>query len=298
VTQVERVSDDVYVFTSELYAQVTAGVIDTTEGAVVVDTLVYPSETLEIKKFVEGRLSSRVRYVINTHYHADHIYGTSLFPDAQVVAHSLCRDLLDTRGREGLRVAQSESSELAGVRIALPEIIFDSGELQMHLGEKTLVLQHLPGHSADVVTVLVEEERVLFASDTVMPVPFFADGDLDELVVSLESILKLAPQLTNMVQGHGPVILRGEIERCLKSRIKYLKSVRSVVRQALKRKYTKNALKKTDLESLGIDRAELGGIAADLHWRNLDSLYDKLVGVVKPYPSRRKPRKRRASMRR
>jgi hypothetical protein len=89
------------------------------------------------------------------------------------------------------------------------------------------------------------------------------------------------------------VILRGEIDRCLKSRIKYLKLLRSVVRQALKRKYTKNVLKKTDLESVGIDRAELGGIAVDLHWSNLDSLYDKLEGVVKPYPSRRKPRKRR-----
>ena len=293
MTHVERVSDDVYVFSSERYAQVTAGVIDTSEGAVVVDTLPYPSETLEIIKFVEGNLSSSVRYVINTHYHADHTYGTCMFPGAQVVAHALCRGLLDTRGREGLLAAQGESSELAGVRIVLPDLIFESGELQMHMGEKTLVLQHSPGHSADVVTVLVEEERVLFASDTVMPVPFFADGDLDELVASLESILTLAPRLTNMVQGHGPVILRGEIERCLKSRVKYLKSLRSVVRQALKRKYTKNVLKKTDLESVGIDRAELGGIGVDLHWRNLDSLYDKLEGVVKPYPSRRQPRKRR-----
>lgn len=293
MTQVERVSDDVYVFTSELYAQVTAGVIDTSEGAVVVDTLPYPSETLELKKFVEGRLSSRVRYVVNTHYHSDHTYGTYLFPGAQVVAHVLCRHLLGTRGKKGLLAAQAESSELASVRLVMPDFLFDSGELRIHLGEKTLVLKHSPGHSADVVTVLVEEERVLFASDTVMPVPFFADGDLDELVVSLESLLTLAPRLTNMVQGHGPVILRGEIERCLKARIKYLKSVRSVVRQALKRKYTKNVLKKTDLASVGIDRAELGGIGADLHWRNLDSLYDKLEGVVTPYPSRRKPRNRR-----
>ena len=293
MTQVERVSDDVYVFTSELYAQVTAGVIDTSEGAVVVDTLPYPSETIELKKFVEGRLSSRVRYVVNTHYHADHTYGTCLFPGAKVVAHALCRDLLATRGRKGLLAAQSESSELAGVRLVMPDLVFDSGELQLHLGEKTLVLNHSPGHSADVVTVLIEEENVIFASDTVMPVPFFADGDLDELVGSLESILPLAPRLTNMVQGHGPVILRGEIERCLRARIKYLKTVRSVVRQALKRKYTKNVLKKTDLASVGIDRAELGGLGSDLHWSNLNTLYDKLEGVVQPYPSRRKSRNRR-----
>ena len=288
MTQIERVSNDVYVFTSELYAQVTAGVIHTSEGAVLIDTLPYPSDTLELKKFVEGKLSSRVRYVVNTHYHADHTYGNCMFPEAQIVSHALCRNLLDTLGREGLLAAQADDSTLVDVRILLPELIFDSGDLQLHLGEKTLILQHLPGHSSDVITVLVEEDRVLFASDTVMPVPFFADGDLDELVVALECILKMAPELTNLVQGHGPVILRGEIERCLKKRIKYLKSVRSAVRQVLKRKYTKNALKSTDLESVGIDRAELGGIAMDLHWSNLNSLYDKLEGVVKPYPSRRK----------
>ena len=288
MTQIERVSNDVYVFTSELYAQVTAGVIHTSEGAVLIDTLPYPSDTLELKKFVEGKLSSRVRYVVNTHYHADHTYGNCMFPEAQIVSHALCRNLLDTLGREGLLAAQADDSTLVDVRILLPELIFDSGDLQLHLGEKTLILQHLPGHSSDVITVLVEEDRVLFASDTVMPVPFFADGDLDELVVALECILKMAPELTNLVQGHGPVILRGEIERCLKKRIKYLKSVRSAVRQVLKRKYTKNALKRTDLESVGIDRAELGGIAMDLHWSNLNSLYDKLEGVVKPYPSRRK----------
>ena len=39
MTQIERVTDDVYVFTSELYAQVTAGVINTRLGAILIDTL-------------------------------------------------------------------------------------------------------------------------------------------------------------------------------------------------------------------------------------------------------------------
>ena len=78
MTQIERVTDDVYVFTSELYAQVTAGVVNTRLGAILIDTLPYPTEALEMKQFVESHLSSRVRYVINTHYHADHVYGTCL----------------------------------------------------------------------------------------------------------------------------------------------------------------------------------------------------------------------------
>ena len=42
----ERVSDNIYVFTSDLYAQVTAGAIVTRGGAILVDSLPFPAETL------------------------------------------------------------------------------------------------------------------------------------------------------------------------------------------------------------------------------------------------------------
>ena len=89
--QRERVADDIYVFTSDIYAQVTAGVVVTSEGAVVIDTLVYPEETLQIKRFVEMRLGTSVRYVINTHFHADHTTGTCFFPGHGLLLDARCR---------------------------------------------------------------------------------------------------------------------------------------------------------------------------------------------------------------
>ena len=44
--QRERVTDDIYVFTSNLYAQVTAGLIVTGEGAILID-MSGPIEVLE-----------------------------------------------------------------------------------------------------------------------------------------------------------------------------------------------------------------------------------------------------------
>src|SRR4051794_24808343 len=111
--QRERVADDIYVFTSEVYAQVTAGAVITSEGAILIDTLVFPEETRSIRNFIEGRLGCPVRYVINTHYHADHTYGTCFFPGAVVVAHALCYNLLDTRGRVGLEQAKTSMPELS-----------------------------------------------------------------------------------------------------------------------------------------------------------------------------------------
>src|SRR5574337_500194 len=102
----ERVSEDIYIFTSEIYAQVTAGAIVSPDGAVLIDTLAFPAETREIKDFLENRLGAQVRYVINTHYHADHTNGNCFFPGAEVVGHALCREKMDTVGRRGLARAE------------------------------------------------------------------------------------------------------------------------------------------------------------------------------------------------
>ena len=49
----ERVSDDIYVFTSDLYAQVTASAVVTDEGVIVIDTLPFPEETRAMMDFLE-----------------------------------------------------------------------------------------------------------------------------------------------------------------------------------------------------------------------------------------------------
>jgi len=76
----ERVAEDVYVFTSQLYAQVNAGAIVGQDWSILIDTLAYPEETREIRDFLEERLAKPVRYIINTHYHSDHTLGNCWFP--------------------------------------------------------------------------------------------------------------------------------------------------------------------------------------------------------------------------
>ena len=49
----ERVSDNVYWFQSEVYAQVTAGAVTGPQWAVVIDTLAMPEETVEMRRFIE-----------------------------------------------------------------------------------------------------------------------------------------------------------------------------------------------------------------------------------------------------
>jgi glyoxylase-like metal-dependent hydrolase (beta-lactamase superfamily II) len=269
----ERVSEDVYVFTSDLYAQVTAGLIVSSEGAAVIDTLAFPSETLEILDLAKNKLNVPVKYVINTHYHADHTYGTSLFRGAEVVAHRMARDLLDTVGRKGLKEAKVDNPSLDKIDVILPNLVFATGALDLHLGKKTLSLAHSPGHTPDSITVLLKEDRILFAGDTMMPLPYFVDGSIDDIYRSLQVIPTLG--LENIVQGHGEVILRGEIDDAVRSNLRYLDNIRRKIERHIQKGRPREEVLEIDIESCGKSRIPLSGLVARLHQRNLLTLYDQ-----------------------
>ena len=269
--QRERVSDNVYWFQSEIYAQVTAGAITGPQWAVVIDTLAMPEETLEMRSYIEEQLGVPVRYVINTHNHADHCWGNCFFPGATVIAHSLCRDLMSERGQLSLEAAKKQNPVFKQVKLVLPHLTFAEGNLSLRIGKKTLVLQPTPGHSKDGISVLVEEDRVLFAGDSFMALPYMVDGDPDELTATIKRIGKMG--LENIIQGHGDIILRGEIEEATRENVAYLNAVRKAVRTAMKKREPLEALAEINVESCGKSRVNLGGLAEELHRRNLIYLY-------------------------
>jgi glyoxylase-like metal-dependent hydrolase (beta-lactamase superfamily II) len=274
--QRERIAENVYAFQSDVYAQVTAGVIVGPDWAVAIDTLAFPEETLAIRDFIEQELKVPVRYVILTHYHADHAWGTCFFPGALVISHARCRDLLATKGVASLAQARKQNTSLRQMKIVLPHLTFNKGSLSLKIGKKTLRMMHLPGHTEDGIGVLIEEDRVLFASDIFMPIPYIVDGDIDEMIRSLDKIGEMS--LENIVQGHGDVVLRGEIEMAIEDHNQYLSTIRKHVRRASRRKYPRDLLETLDVESCGKSRVLLGGLAEELHQRNMISLYEQMYG--------------------
>jgi cyclase len=272
--QRERVSDNVYWFQSEVYAQVTAGVITGPQWAVVIDTLAIPEETLAMRTFIEEELNVPVRYIINTHYHADHTWGNCFFPGATIVAHALCRQIMEEKGQVSLDAARHQNPVFKQVKLVLPHLTFDQGELSLRVGKKSLVLMSTPGHSKDGISILVEEDRVLFAGDAFLPLPYIVDGDIDELSATIKKIGKMG--LENIVQGHGDIILRGEIDDAVKENLAYLSAIRKAVKAAARRRNPMDALAMIDIESCGKSRVYLGGLAEELHRRNLRSLYRQL----------------------
>ena len=269
----DRVAEDTYTFTSALYAQVNAGVILTSEGTIVIDTLPFPEETHELMAFVEAKGTGTVRYVINTHYHSDHTNGTYLFPNAEVISHRSCRQTLLEWGHKSLAEAKRDTPALAEVELRAPDIVFDD-DMHLHLGERSLYLVHLPGHTPDSIGVYIQGHKILFAGDAVLPVPHIVWGDAEMAIRSFETVRSLRPN--SVVQGHGQLLLRGELAHELDSSTHYLRCINDRVHQLVKDGGNESDLLDIDIEACGKSRIPLDGLVGLLHEENLVALYKRL----------------------
>jgi cyclase len=269
----DRIADDIFTFTSDLYAQVTAGIILTSEGTVVIDALPFPEETREMIAFIAARGQGPVRYVINTHHHSDHTNGTYLFAEAEVLAHRLCRAALSKWGEHNLEQAKRETSGLAEVQVRLPNIVFEN-DTYVHLGARSLYITALPGHTEDSIGVLVEGDKILFAGDAMLPVPHFVWGDAQASARSLRRIRALKPE--SVVQGHGQLLLRGELADEIESGLNYLECVEREVARAAQSGASELELLEIDIESCGKSRVPLDGLVQYLHRENVLALYSRL----------------------
>ena len=272
----ERIADNVYWFQSEVYAQVTAGAVIGSSWAAVVDTLATPDETLAMRSFIEDTLQMPVRYVINTLYHADHTWGNCFFPGATVIGHSLCRKFMAERNENALQEIKAQDPSYSRTKIVLPSLTFDSGTLSLQVGKKHLKIFTTPGNSPDGISVLVREDRILFAGDAYLPLPYIVEGDVDVLTDTIKTIGKMS--LENIVQGHGEIVLRGEIEQSTRNNLNYIANLKKVIKTAVRIKDPTRKLMEATVESCGKSRVLLGGQVEVLHRRNLIALYRKESG--------------------
>ncbi len=109
-----------------------------------------------------------------------------------------------------------------------------------------------------------------------MPVPYVVDGDYDIMIASLKRIPRM--NLENLVQGHGEVVLRGEVPLAVQDNLDYLAAIRRHAKIASRRRDPIGYLESIDVESCGKSRILLNGLAEELHIRNLLGLYQKWYG--------------------
>jgi glyoxylase-like metal-dependent hydrolase (beta-lactamase superfamily II) len=188
-----------------------AGFVVTKAGTVVFDTLGTPSLGFALLQAIRKTTDQPVRYVILSHYHADHIYGLQAFKDhtdAVIIAQQKAYDYINSPTAEQ-RLAQRRGALAPWVnkntRVVAPDITF-SDKLALKLGGVDFKLIYAgPAHSPSDIMMMVEPGGVLFAGDIVqnhrIPAMDGPDVNTANWLKGLDTVRKLNPRF--IIPGHG-----------------------------------------------------------------------------------------------
>jgi cyclase len=178
-----------------------AGVITGGQSVVLVDTLATTARTAALRSVVAGLCRGPVRTVVNTHFHGDHTFGNSQFPDATFIGHRLLRTSMTTAGTALTQLWPEV--DWGEIEIMPPAIVFDD-RLTLYAGERELQLIHFgPAYTTNDVVVWLPAERVLFAGDIVLSgcTPFVLMGSVRGSLAAIEQMAGLNPDV--ILCGHG-----------------------------------------------------------------------------------------------
>ena len=193
-----------------------AGFVVTSEGVIVFDGLGTPSLGWNLLKAIRQVTDKPVRYVVVSHYHADHIYGLQAFKDhspAVIVAQERATEYRENEEtadeRAGQRLDQRRQALSPWVdrntRVVPPDITFKQRSTIYLGGMRVVLLYAGPAHSSSDMMMMVEPGGVLFAGDIVQNgrIPFMNSDDVDTAnwLQSLTEVQKLDPKF--IIPGHG-----------------------------------------------------------------------------------------------
>lgn len=187
-----------------------AGFFVTDDGVVVVDALGSPALAQELLREIHRVTPQALRYVVVTHYHADHIYGLQTLAQAgaKVIGHASAREYLNSdtaqRRLEASRIDLAPWID-ANTRLVPADQWLDTQETRFRLGSMDFVVDHVgPAHTPEDVVVFVPQLGVLFAGDLFFQgrIPFVGQADSRLWIQALNRLMKYQPKI--VIPGHGP----------------------------------------------------------------------------------------------
>ena len=184
--------------------------IVTSAGVVVVDPGGSRQIGESLVREIRRRTQQPIRYVINTHHHADHWMGNDAFarltPRPIIVGHANMRTTAQAIGPEWLGIiARLTGGANRGTQVVLPDRTVSGDEVLNLGGTELRLLAFGHAHTPGDLALFWPAQRLLMTGDVLFykRTPGWQDADPHGNATALEALLKLEPK--TVVPGHGPV---------------------------------------------------------------------------------------------
>ncbi len=207
----QKVAEGVYMLTG---SGGNIGLFVGPDGAFLIDDQ-YAPLTEKIKAAVKSVTDKPVRFVLNTHWHGDHVGGNeNLGKDGVViVAHENVRKRMST----DQFIAFFNRKVPASPAIALPLVTF-AESVSFHMNGDDIDAFHVPpAHTDGDVVVRFRKANVVHAGDDlfngIYPICDLSSGGVVEgMIGAADRLLAAGDDATKYIPGHGPLATRAEVK--------------------------------------------------------------------------------------
>jgi cyclase len=218
-----------------------AGFVIGDDGAAVIDTFENEAAAKALLVEIQKRTKLPVRFVVNTHYHLDHVAGNRVFAEAGavIIAQRNVRGWINTENLKffGAKIEPEEKTLVE--QLLAPAVGYDS-ELSLFLGSRRLDVKFFEGHTGGDSVVSIPDAGVVFCGDLFWrkTLPNLIDATTSAWVSSLGDILALPTQgvvrdqtlrPAVFVPGHGDVGSTADVQGFQK----YLEYLRDITQKSV-----------------------------------------------------------------
>ena len=213
--QTEKVADNIFML---IGAGGNLGVSVGKDCVFMIDTS-YAPLTNKIKAAIATVSGKSIQYVVNTHWHQDHVGGNEDFvkAGAVVIAHENVRKRLGTE--QFIKLLNRTIPPLP--ESALPVITF-SRDVTFHLNGNEIFVFHIErAHTDGDAIVHFKKSNVIHMGDIYFNgmyafIDLSGGGSINGMISAVERVLLLCDRNTKVIPGHGHLSDKAELEEYLK----------------------------------------------------------------------------------
>lgn len=261
-----------------------AGFVVGDDGVVVIDTFQDPEPAADLLAEIRKITNLPIRFVVNTHYHLDHVNGNDVFraAGAVIIAHKNARAWIRTENIKMIDPPVTPDKKVRVQSIALPNVGYDSS-VDLYLGSRRVNVRYYPGHTGGDSVVWVPDAHVVFCGDLLWKdhIPNLIDASTPAWIRTLDA-MPADYGMSTWIPGHGGVAQAEDLAVFKK----YLVDLRGAVSRERAQGKSGDALVHAILPSLKSKYGEWG-FFDELARANVSDIALELAGTKKlPAPAR------------
>ena len=184
-----------------------SGFVIGSDGVLVFDTFENPAAAQELLNQIRQKTNLPIRFVVNSHYHIDHVAGNNIFAaaGAVILAQQNVRAWERTENKKffGAKITPEETKMVES--LGLPSITYKDG-VELYLGTRQIIVRSFPGHTGGDSVAYVPDANVVFCGDLFWDhtLPNLIDASTKPWIETLDTLIQHHPNAT-FVPGHGEV---------------------------------------------------------------------------------------------